>query len=156
MKEYVSCDMDAQKVSGRKLEPHELRKKLIFELNRSGLYVDMKDKLRELMQCIAREQFDAETSADIVPICTPLYAFMLDEIHASLNQAMGIQGKARDHEDHSANMELARIAVECEMQGDVARAELLYEQRCLLVRLFCLIPCSKHILTQGCSQAYKR
>lgn len=140
MKEYVSCDMDAQKVFGRKLQPQELRKKLIFELNRSGLYVDMKEKLRESMQSIAREHFDAETSADIVPICSPLYAFMLDEIHASLNQAMGVQGKAAQHDDCGASTELARIAVECEMQGDVVRAKVLYEQRCVSARPCCLDP----------------
>lgn len=91
--------------------------------------MDMKEKLRESMYSIARDRFEAESSAEIVSICSPLYAFMLDEMHASLNKAMGVQGKAVEHEDHSANIEVARIAAECEMQGDVARAKMLHEQR---------------------------
>jgi hypothetical protein len=129
VKEYNTCDTESQKVNGCKLQPQELRKKLVFELNRSGLYVDMKEKLRESMLSIAREKFAAESSSDIVSICSPLYAFMLDEIHAILNQTMGVHRKVSDHEEHCMSAKLVGIAAECEMQGDVVRAKALHEQR---------------------------
>lgn len=130
MKEYVSCDIESSKTLGRQLNPQELRKRLIFELNRRGLYVDMKEKLRESMHALAKEKFDAGTSARLLPICSPLYAFMLDEMHASINQAMGVQDNPTDHADHATSLQLTRIAAECEMQGDMQRAKKLHEQRC--------------------------
>lgn len=130
LREYVHCSQRA-KESGLSVAPESLRQKLVFDLNRSGLYVSMKEQLRSCVLSIGKEKFDAGTTREMGPVCSKVYACMLDEMHSWLKQAAGTSVMGQSVAAHSAALLLA-LASECELVGDNRRAMQLHEERCTL------------------------
>eukprot|EP00892_Ulva_mutabilis_P006958 jgi/Ulvmu1/4634/UM002_0365.1 len=130
LKAYRQCS-EAAKAQGVSTNPECLQQRLVFELNRSGLYMTMKEQLRSCVQCIGRDKFDAGSTDELIPVCSKLYACMLDELHAWLKQATGQSGAGQTVTGRSATR-LQELASECELVGEIKRATQLHAERLLV------------------------
>lgn len=108
--------------------PDGLRQKLVFELNRSGLYVSMQEQLRSCVDAIGKEKFDCSSREQMIPFCSRLYGCMVDEMHSWLKHMTG-QTIAGQPVPPGKVLQLASLASECELLGDAERAMRIHEER---------------------------
>jgi hypothetical protein len=105
---------------------------LIFELNRSGKYIEMRRRLKESVCAVAQEQFKRGlNTGESAELYNALYAHMVDEMHGVLNglrcSEKPAEGAPRSQEELTR---LEQLAAECEVTDDLERAEHLHQERC--------------------------
>jgi hypothetical protein len=104
---------------------------LTFHLNHSGTYLAMRRRLKARICDVALERFSKPLGPDQAPeLYSALYAYAADQMHAALNALIrgeDAEAGAKGREDEG-NAE--QLAAECEVTGDVARAEQLHQERC--------------------------
>lgn len=127
VKEHVRCHKEAGAQAVLK-HPDGLRQKLVFELNRSGLYVNMQEQLRSCVDAIGKEKFDCSSREQMIPVCSKLYGCMVDEMHSWLKHVTG-QTIAGHPVPAGAVLQLASLASECEILGNAERAMRIHEER---------------------------
>ena len=136
-------------------EAAKRQQQLVFHLNRSGKYLDMKARLKESVRAVAQETFRRGLGAlgDELDVYNALYVHTVDAMHAVLNGLRADEAAADAPPDAAAaaaaEAELERLeqlAAECEVTGDGARAERLHQERCVaLTDSQCVTTESRHL-----------
>jgi hypothetical protein len=126
--EEVSRSTDGKDLGAAVAERH---RQLVFELNRSGVYRDMKSTLKEAMIALAKEKISKEDVRDeLMPVYGDLYARVLDGVHDVLHELLHDRPPTRDAKAIKSEAEfLLQLTTECELSGDMARAEALQQER---------------------------
>ena len=124
-------------------ETAERQRALVFRLNHSGAYLDMRRRLKSAICAVAQERFAKPLNADAAPqLYSELYAYAADQMHAALNALIqgekgsgqggagdGVSQAEKERQAAEAAARLEQLAAECEVAGDVARAEALHQER---------------------------
>ncbi|KAG2434617.1 hypothetical protein HXX76_007512 [Chlamydomonas incerta] len=115
-------------------------KALIFELNRSGKYAQMRDSLKAAVVSLVREKYRKSGSMspnEMALLYNDLYGSLLAALHAALNDLVDAAA-ARPRApppppvpDKQRLAELLELAAQAEAMGDTDRAELLHQRRLL-------------------------
>lgn len=116
-------------------------KALVFDLNRSGKYLQLKDSLKSAVVAIVKEKYRKSGTMspnEMALLYNDLYTHLLGAVHASLNSlagAAGRQAKAAPAPepvpDHAELAKLLDLAGQAEAAGNAARAEALHQRRLL-------------------------
>eukprot|EP00899_Mesostigma_viride_P018093 jgi/Mesvir1/26285/Mv01648-RA.3 len=130
-----------------KAEKLERRKKMAFELNRTGQAFAMKEKMKKLVAKIAKEKFQktgSMTKEETEDFYNTLYVHLMDEMHAALGDITSpgvaiakknIKGKVAADSPRAARMahsqKLLRLADEYEVKMDFANAAKYHKERVL-------------------------
>jgi tetratricopeptide (TPR) repeat protein len=118
------------------------RKALVFELNRSGKYHDLKERLREAARGIIKERF-FQGGEGVQGKYNELYVHLVEEMHAALGdlgRAPGPEGSADSPPDPSPAYDVEKLARfkaladEYEINADWDVAEKWHQERLLLTR----------------------
>jgi hypothetical protein len=111
-------------------------RRVMSELNRSGKYLEMRQRLKTAVRTIAVELFgcppeDARPDTDGA-LYNSLYACAIDEIHSVLNVLRGEKTRPETDEarDEKELQRLEHLAAECEVCSDQKRADALHRDRC--------------------------
>lgn len=121
--------------AGGDADAHSARhRRLVFELNRSGRYLDMRRRLQDCLKSVARETLHrapGATPEEDGALFSALYAHALDEMHGALNALRADEAPpAADAPKGGAEVaRLEQLAAECEVTGDTKRAEALHLER---------------------------
>ena len=107
------------------------QRKLVFELNRTGKYLELKETLRSIIVRVVKEKYrkSGEMGYDEMrDLYNDLYVHLIDEMHHALNDL--IKGPKKKLEppvpDDSRLAELQALADEYEINGDIKRATQLH------------------------------
>lgn len=133
LNEYIQCRKEAD-AQGMRMQPDALRQKLVFELNRSGLYVRMKEELQTCVDAIGKEKFDSRSRDEMIPFCSKIYAYLLDEMHSWLKKVAGQSGIGQTMPTDTIS-QLVSLASEYEIVGEKERATRMHEERCTPMNL---------------------
>mmetsp|Transcript_37789 Transcript_37789/g.84274 ORF Transcript_37789/g.84274 Transcript_37789/m.84274 type:complete len:982 (+) Transcript_37789:122-3067(+) len=117
-------------------------KALAAELHLTGKYMEMRHALKHAAAAVAREQFskardagvgdqpDAPSRTDKVRMHAELFAHLAGQV----NTAAAVQLPTSSADQTKADAQrLAKLAAECELQGQLARAEVLHQHRIVLL-----------------------
>ncbi|GIM03791.1 hypothetical protein Vretimale_8486, partial [Volvox reticuliferus] len=115
-------------------------KALVFELNRSGKYAQMRDSLKASVVALVREKYRKSGSMspnEMALLYNDLYGTLLAAMHSALNDMIDTAA-ARPREplpepvpDKQRLGQLLELAAQAEALGDVSRAEALHQRRLL-------------------------
>jgi hypothetical protein len=106
-------------------------RRLVFELNRSGKYIEMQNHLRSSIVAVAKENYHRDLQHDdIKDTCNALYSCLLDNMHEMLNKLRDDQAAEKPSVTAYQQAQYKQLADECEVAGDVQRADKLHLQRC--------------------------
>ncbi|GLC67227.1 hypothetical protein PLESTF_000531100 [Pleodorina starrii] len=115
-------------------------KALVFELNRSGKYAQMRDSLKASVVSLVREKYRKSGSMspnEMALLYNDLYGTLLGAMHAALNDMIdGAAARPRDPlpepvPDKQRLGQLLELAGQSEALGDTNRAEALHQRRLL-------------------------
>lgn len=116
------------------------RKGLVFELNRSGKYHAMKERLKDVAQAIIKERFFAGGEG-VQGKYNELYVHLVDEMHAALRALgttsileSGAVGDGTDGVDHDKLAKHKSLADEYEVNGELDIADKWHQERLLITR----------------------
>ena len=113
------------------------RKALVFELNRSGKYHDLKERLKEAAQGIIKERFfqGGESAREKY---NELYVHLVEEMHASLRTLGAAREPSRvalvDPVDRERLAECKALADEYEIDDEHDSADKWHQERLLVTR----------------------
>ncbi|EFJ48577.1 hypothetical protein VOLCADRAFT_104635 [Volvox carteri f. nagariensis] len=115
-------------------------KALVFELNRSGKYAQMRDSLKASVVALVREKYRKSGSMspnEMALLYNDLYGTLLAATHSALNEmidAAAVRPRAPLPEpvpDKQRLGQLLELASQAEAVGDISRAEALHQRRLL-------------------------
>lgn len=140
LNEYIQCRKAAD-LKGIGTQPDALCQTLVFELNRSGLYMSMKEELQTCVDAIGKEKFGSRSRDEMIPVCSKIYTYLLDEMHSWIKQVTG-QTQVGQTMPADTVSQLVSLASEYEIVGEKEKATRMHEERCTLTRL----PCCERML----------
>ena len=112
------------------------RKSLVFELNRSGKYHAMKERLKSAASAIIAERFH-KGGEGVQGKYNELYVHLVQEMHAALKKLGSSEEEPEDPRDGVDHAKLARfkaLADEYEIAGDQSNADKWHRERLVLTR----------------------
>ena len=112
------------------------RKSLVFELNRSGKYHAMKERLKSAASAIIAERFH-KGGEGVQGKYNELYVHLVQEMHAALKKLGQTEEEPEDPKDGVDHAKLARfkaLADEYEIAGDQSCADKWHRERLVLTR----------------------
>jgi tetratricopeptide (TPR) repeat protein len=138
-KEYV--DMfgegvleDAEGCASNEVET-DRRRRLVFELNRSGKFIEFQDRLKASILAVAKEKYNRDLQRDdIKDTCNALYTYLADNMHEALNALRDGKPSGKPGVTAYLQKQYHQLAEECEAAGDVLRADKLHLQRWVVTR----------------------
>ena len=117
-------------------EASKRKKDLVFELNTSGKYLQLKDTLRESVVRIVKEKYRRSgqmTHEELQGIYNDVYMYLVDEMHVALASLFGPKTEAaKSLPDKSRLYELQNLADEYEVMGLLGSAEKCHQERVLV------------------------
>jgi predicted acylesterase/phospholipase RssA len=118
-------------------------RRVMSELNRSGKYLEMRQRMKMAIHDLSVEQFrrppaDVSIESDAA-LYNALYAYTIDEMHSVLNVLRNKKIQPQKDEARAAKelQQLEHLAGECEVIGHLNRAESIHQDRCAS-SFFCL------------------
>lgn len=117
-------------------EASKRKRDLVFDLNTSGKYLQLKDTLRESVVRIVKEKYRRSgqmTHEELQGIYNDVYMYLVDEMHVALASLFGPQTEAaKSLPDKSRLHELQNLADEYEVMGLLGSAEKCHQERVLV------------------------
>ena len=126
--EYASMFSGAPEDTDEPNGPSTRRKKLVFELNRSGKYHDMKERLKDAASLIVKSRFfqkssiapDDETEIDAK--YDDLYVHLVEEMHKAIS-SFGVDDEGEKEKDKDEAEEYERAVKRASLQKQKALAD---------------------------------
>ena len=117
-------------------EASKRKKDLVFDLNTSGKYLQLKDSLRESVVRIVKEKYRRTghmTHEELQGIYNDVYMYLVDEMHLALAGLFGPKAEATAALPDKARLhDLQNLADEYEVMGLLESAEKCHQERVLV------------------------
>jgi hypothetical protein len=138
----TASDSSSSSASGATHQQQQ-QQALVYELNSSGRYLAIKERLKPLVADVARERYGRQGStaqhptqaqAQVQQLHHELYAHLVKEVQAALAQLKAQEQQAVQQQQQQQQQEAPatagqrplQLAVECEMTGHLQRAHTLH------------------------------
>ena len=113
-------------------EAADRKKKIVFELNKTGKYLELKDALKESIVKIVKDKYrrsGAMTKREMQDIYNDVYMYLVDEMHVALATLFNQREEVVEKTPDAALAELKALAAEYEVNEQWDLAEKLHQER---------------------------